>query len=51
LSEGKEREILSASVASGSSFAFGAPMEGVLFAMEEISYYFPPKVLWRAFFV
>src|SRR5579859_4949524 len=47
--EGKRREILSASVASGLSVAFGAPVGGVLFAMEEISYYFPPKVLWRAF--
>jgi chloride channel 3/4/5 len=47
--EGKKREILSASVASGLSVAFGAPVGGVLFAMEEISYYFPPKVLWRAF--
>jgi len=47
--EGKKREVLSASVASGLSVAFGAPLGGVLFAMEEISYYFPPKVLWRAF--
>ena len=47
--EAKKREILSASVASGLSVAFGAPVGGVLFAMEEISYYFPPKVLWRAF--
>jgi len=47
--EGKLREMLSASVASGLSVAFGAPVGGVLFAMEEISYYFPPKVLWRAF--
>ena len=49
VNEAKTREILSASVASGLSVAFGAPVGGVLFAMEEISYYFPPKVLWRAF--
>ena len=47
--EAKTRELLSASVASGLSVAFGTPVGGVLFAMEEISYYFPPKVLWRAF--
>ena len=45
----KMREILSAGVASGLSVAFGAPIGGVLFAYEEISTYFPRKVLWRAF--
>jgi chloride channel 3/4/5 len=29
--------------------AFGAPIGGVLFSYEEISTYFPRKVLWRAF--
>lgn len=45
----KMREILSASVAAGLSVAFGAPIGGVLFSYEEISTYFPRKVLWRAF--
>lgn len=45
----KLREILSAGCASGLSVAFGAPIGGVLFAYEEISTYFPRKVLWRAF--
>jgi chloride channel 3/4/5 len=27
--------------------AFGAPIGGVLFSLEEVSYYFPPKVMWR----
>jgi chloride channel 3/4/5 len=49
VNEAKKREMLSASVASGLSVAFGAPVGGVLFAMEEISYYFPAQVLWRAF--
>lgn len=31
------------------SIAFGAPIGGVLFSYEEISTYFPRKVLWRAF--
>ncbi|KAJ9668596.1 hypothetical protein H2201_001238 [Coniosporium apollinis] len=45
----KMRELLSAGVASGLSVAFGAPIGGVLFSYEEISTYFPRKVLWRAF--
>lgn len=45
----KMRELLSAGCASGLSVAFGAPIGGVLFAYEEISTYFPRKVLWRAF--
>ncbi|KAF1816802.1 hypothetical protein P152DRAFT_469331 [Eremomyces bilateralis CBS 781.70] len=43
------RELLSASCAAGLSVAFGAPIGGVLFSYEEISTYFPRKVLWRAF--
>jgi chloride channel 3/4/5 len=43
------REILAAGVAAGLSAAFAAPIGGVLFAYEEISTYFPRKVLWRAF--
>ena len=30
--------------------AFGAPIGGVLFSLEEVSYYFPLKTLWRSFF-
>jgi chloride channel 3/4/5 len=45
----KYRELLSASCAAGLSVAFGAPIGGVLFSYEEISTYFPRKVLWRAF--
>lgn len=45
----KLREILSAACAAGLSAAFGAPIGGVLFAYEEISVYFPRKVLWRTF--
>ncbi|TIB83245.1 hypothetical protein E3Q06_02990 [Wallemia mellicola] len=48
--EAKRREIISASCAAGVSVAFGAPIGGVLFALEEISTYFPPKVMWRAFY-
>ncbi|KAK5134119.1 hypothetical protein LTR08_006894 [Meristemomyces frigidus] len=45
----KMREILSAACAAGLSVAFGAPIGGVLFSYEEISTYFPRKVLWKAF--
>ncbi|MCJ1267039.1 hypothetical protein MMC22_006924 [Lobaria immixta] len=47
--DGKRREVLSASAASGVGVAFGAPIGGVLFSLEEVSYYFPPKTLFRTF--
>ncbi|WVR07458.1 hypothetical protein IAU60_004499 [Kwoniella sp. DSM 27419] len=47
--EAKRREVLSAACAAGVSVAFGAPVGGVLFSLEEVSYYFPPKVMWRSF--
>jgi chloride channel 3/4/5 len=48
--DGKRREILSASAAAGVAVAFGAPIGGVLFSLEEVSYYFPSKTLFRTFF-
>ncbi|KZT28972.1 hypothetical protein NEOLEDRAFT_1154061 [Neolentinus lepideus HHB14362 ss-1] len=48
--EGKRREILSAAAAAGVAVAFGAPIGGTLFSLEEVSYFFPPKVMWRSFF-
>lgn len=48
--DGKKREILSASASSGVAVAFGSPLGGVLFGLEEVSYYFPPKTLFRTFF-
>lgn len=48
--EAKKREILSASAAAGVSVAFAAPVGGVLFSLEEASYFFPLKTLWRSFF-
>ncbi|KAG8863296.1 hypothetical protein FRB96_008787 [Tulasnella sp. 330] len=47
--EGKRREILSAAAAAGVAVAFGAPIGGVLFSLEEVSYFFPAKVMWRSF--
>ena len=48
--EAKKREILSAAASAGVAVAFGAPIGGVLFSLEEVSYYFPLKTLWRSFF-
>ncbi|KAL7415855.1 chloride channel [Mrakia frigida] len=47
--EMKRREVLSAACAAGVAVAFGAPLGGVLFSLEEVSTFFPPKVLWRSF--
>ncbi|CAG8702070.1 15562_t:CDS:10, partial [Acaulospora morrowiae] len=48
--EAKKREVLSAAAAAGVSVAFGAPIGGVLFSLEEASYYFPFRTMWRSFF-
>jgi chloride channel 3/4/5 len=48
--DAKRREILSAAAASGVAVAFGAPIGGVLFSLEEASYFFPAKTLFRTFF-
>ncbi|KAI1106875.1 chloride channel [Jackrogersella minutella] len=48
--DGKRREVLSAAAAAGVVVAFGAPLGGVLFGLEEIAYYFPAKTLFRTFF-
>ena len=48
--QAKLREMFSAAAAAGVSVAFGAPIGGVLFSLEEVSYYFPHKTMWRAFF-
>lgn len=45
----KRREVLSAACAAGVAVAFGAPIGGVLFSLEEVSYFFPAKVMWRRY--
>ena len=47
--DGKRREVLSAAAAAGVAVAFGAPLGGVLFSLEEVSYFFPAKTLFRTF--
>ncbi|KAJ3572748.1 hypothetical protein NPX13_g4944 [Xylaria arbuscula] len=46
----KTREILSACAAAGVAVAFGSPIGGVLFSLEEMSSHFPLKTLWRSYF-
>lgn len=48
--DGKRREVLSAAAAAGVAVAFGAPIGGVLFSLEEVAYFFPAKTLFRTFF-
>lgn len=49
-SASKTREILTATAAAGVAVAFGSPIGGVLFSLEEMSSHFPLKTLWRSFF-
>lgn len=46
----KTREVLCACAAAGVAVAFGSPIGGVLFSLEEMSAYFPLKTLWRSYF-
>lgn len=48
--DAKRREVLSAAAAAGITVAFGAPLGGVLFGLEEVAYFFPAKTLFRTFF-
>lgn len=47
--EALKREILSAAASAGISVAFGSPIGGVLFSLEQMSYYFPERTLWNSF--
>ena len=46
----KTREVLCACAAAGVAVAFGSPIGGVLFSLEEMAGYFPLKTLWRSYF-
>jgi chloride channel 3/4/5 len=50
LSASKTREILTASAGTGVAVAFGSPIGGVLFSLEEMATHFPLKTLWRSYF-
>eukprot|EP00913_Durusdinium_trenchii_P022503 g21140.t1 len=47
--EGKRQQLFSAAVAAGVSSAFGTPVGGVLFSLEEVSSHFPSRTLLMAF--
>ncbi|CAE6435892.1 unnamed protein product [Rhizoctonia solani] len=49
-SQGKMREILTAASAAGVAVAFGSPIGGVMFSIEEMSSTFSIKTMWRSFF-
>ncbi|KAG8981763.1 glycerol ethanol, ferric requiring protein [Tulasnella sp. 427] len=49
-SQGKMREIITAASAAGVAVAFGSPIGGVLFSIEEMSNVFSIKTMWRSFF-
>ncbi|CAE6458794.1 unnamed protein product, partial [Rhizoctonia solani] len=49
-SESKMREILTAASAAGVAVAFGSPIGGVMFSIEEMSHNFSIKTMWRSFF-
>ena len=44
------REIITAASAAGVAVAFGSPIGGVLFSIEEMSHIFSIKTMWRSFF-
>lgn len=48
-SQAKYREVLTAASAAGVAVAFGSPIGGVLFALEEMTTHFPPLTIWRTF--
>ncbi|KAI0001275.1 voltage-gated chloride channel [Russula compacta] len=48
-SQSKMRDILTAASAAGVAVAFGSPIGGVLFSIEEMSPIFNTKTMWRSF--
>jgi chloride channel 3/4/5 len=44
------REIVTAASAAGVAVAFGSPIGGVLFSVEEMIHTFSIKTMWRSFY-
>ncbi|KAF8972994.1 voltage-gated chloride channel [Flammula alnicola] len=49
-SQSKMREIVTAASAAGVAVAFGSPIGGVLFSIEEMSHTFSIRTMWRSVF-
>ncbi|ODV79521.1 voltage-gated chloride channel [Suhomyces tanzawaensis NRRL Y-17324] len=49
-SAARAREVLTATAAAGVAVAFGSPMGGVLFSIEEISSVFQLATIWKSYF-
>ena len=49
MSTGRMRDVLTAASAAGVAVAFGAPIGGVLFSIEEMSPTFSIRTMWRSF--
>ncbi|KAB5588673.1 Cl-channel protein [Ceratobasidium theobromae] len=47
--QAQKRRILSAAASAGVAVAFGSPLGGVLFGLEELDLFSRPHVMWRAF--
>lgn len=50
ITSGKIREMVTAASAAGVAVAFGSPIGGVLFSIEEMTHTFSIKTMWRSFF-
>ncbi|CEH16626.1 probable voltage-gated chloride channel (clc-a) [Ceraceosorus bombacis] len=48
-SQARMRELLTAASAAGVAVAFGSPIGGVLFSLEEMAHNFPASTMWRSF--